>query len=551
MLRDLRYAIRRWVARPAFATIAILTLALGIGTTTAIFSVVDAVLLRPLPWKDPDRLVTMWIVRPKRLETPVLAGAANRGVLSWPNFRDAEQQSTAFEAIGVWGLSRPILSGEFTEVARGMFASASFLPMLGVRPHLGRFFEPFEDEQPTDSVLVSYEAWQRRFGADPRVLERHVVLDEQSKTIVGVLPPGFVFEGPAPEFVLPYGHQSASNRTRGNHAYQAVARLKPGVTLQDAWRDVEPILRAGEKPEERTARIEPLASTQIGDSRRPLWMLLSAATLLLLIACTNVAGLLLGDAAARRQEMAVRTALGAARRRLVQSLLADSATLGIAGAILGVLAAALLTPAVVALAPADLPRIDSVGVDARVLAFASGLALLTTLLFGIGPALALSRARPAGALRDPLMAVVTVDTVSNLIRRSMAAEEFRATLSAIFGGAALLLAVVGLYALLSRTVADRVHEIGVRIALGARPHDVQHLILSQGGRLVLLGLLVGLPAALVATRLIASLLYGVSPVSAHVYLIVGATLTAVSLLAMVLPSWRASRIDPMAALREG
>jgi putative ABC transport system permease protein len=791
MLADFRYAVRRWIARPAFTTTAVLTLALGIGAATAIFSVLEAVILRPLPWKEPDRLVTVWIVRPQWMQTPALAASANRGVLTWPNWREVQQQSQSFEAIGVWGLSTPILSGDLSEVTRGMFVSANFLLMLGVRSHLGRFFEPLEDEQPTDSVLVSYETWQRRFGSDPNVLGRRVVLDEQQKTIVGVLPPRFEFEGPAPEFVLPYGSQSAANRTPSNGAYRGVARLKPGVTLQDALRDVEPILRAGEKPEERTARLEPLADTQLGESRRPLWMLFSAAGLLLLIACTNVAGLLLGDAASRRHEVAVRTALGAGRRQLVRALFAESATLGIAGAILGVVAAALLAPVVVALAPATLPRIDSVSMNARVLIFSIGLTLVTTLSFGMGPALALSRARPAGALRergaatlgrqrvqgllvivqvafafvllvgatlfgqtfirlsaaptgfdssnlvaltlrtprvpgetaasqsertrllqerlaavpgvisaaaaatipfsgrygtnnievdgerfaeppsaarqvvtmdylqtirvrlvkgryfsqqdsaepvglvseeferrylrgnaidrrfrfmgnvwyrvigvvadakqrtkadatgptfyvldkqvaafsvsqfvlrtagDPRVVfaavreavrthdrrtiVLTVDTMSNLIRRSMAAEEFRSMLSGIFGGAALLLAVVGLYALLSRSVANRVHEIGVRMALGARPVDVLGLIASQGGVLVVLGLLVGMPASLIAARLISSLLYGVTATNVHAYALVAAAFTIVSFLAMGLPARRASRIDPMAALRE-
>lgn len=791
--RDLRYGIRRWAARPAFTATAVLTLALGIGTATAIFSVVDAVLLRPLPWNDPDRLVTIWIVRPQWSRSPALAAAATRGLLTWPNFRAVQQQSHSLEAIGVWGTSAPILEAAVneTEVTRAMLVSSSFLPMLGVQPHVGRLFEPDEDEQPTDSVVLSYETWQRRFGGDPKVLGRRLRLDGTERTVVGVLPKGFRFEGPPAEFILPFGSQSASNRTPGNGAYRGVARLKRGMTLENALRDVEPILRGGATVDERTARLEPLADTEFGESRRPLWMLFGGAALLLLIAGTNVAGLLLGDAMTRRHEMAVRTALGAGRRQLARALFAESAVLGMAGALLGVVAARLLTPAVIALAPPSLVRIQSAAVNMRVLVFSVGLTFLTTVFFGSGPVLALSQAGPAGSLRegrdvrlgrqrtrgllvavqvalalvllsgatllgetvmrlaavppgfdsqnllvlsirgprvpgetaasqsgrtqllqerlaampgvvaaaaaatvpfgggygsnnieiegerfadppsaarqvvtanylqtmrvslikgryfseregtepvalvsktfeqrflhgnaidrkfkfmgdvwyrvvgvvadakqrtkahetgptfyvlgsqvaafgvgqfvvrtagdpraltpavreavrsvDPRIAVLTVDTMTNLIRRTMAPEEFRAMLSGIFGAAALLLSVVGLYALLSRTVADRVHEIGVRMALGAAPRDVLGLILARGTTLVMTGLLAGIPAALATARLMSSLLFGVTATGARTFVLVAAVLTTVSLVAMLVPAWRASRVDPMAALRE-
>ena len=401
VVAGLRHAIRRWIKRPAFACTAVLTLATGIGATTAIFSVVDAVLLKPLPWRDPDRLVSVLVARPHWRENPVLAGSWDRGNISWPIFQDLQSKSLVFSDVAAWSRARPTLNGERNELVTGMQISASFLPMLGVYPHLGRFFTTAEDVSPSDSVLVTYETWQRRFGGSPDVLGHRASLDETMYAVVGVLPSGFNFDGSdPPEFLFPWGNTPVRSRTAGNHFMNGLARLKPGIPLEDAVRDSDPHVRGIESPGKKRTRLVRLIDQQQGASRQPLWILLGASSLLLLITCANVAGLLLGDAESRRHEVAVRAALGGSRRQIVQQLSAESAVLTAAAAIAGIVLASWFTPALVAMAPTELPRVADVGIDLRVFGFAVLVSIATALLFGTAPVLALARADPARALRE-------------------------------------------------------------------------------------------------------------------------------------------------------
>ncbi len=304
---DIRLALRRWRRRPGFAVAAVVTLALGVGATTSIFSVVDAVLLRPLPWTDPDRLVVIHGVYPNRAGNPATATTWNRTMLSYPMW-DALRTTGVFSSVGVWRhLPSDMTFGEDrTAIVRTMDVSSSLLPMLGVGLAQGRFFTDAEDNLNTDSTVITHETWQQRFAGRQDIIGLRVALGSASaggtypKTVVGVLQPGFTLDGPAPEFLLPVGVYAETARTYGGAYFRAVGRLAPGVPIETATVAAATTVRAVETQEEASARLVSIVDEQLGAASKPLWMLFGAAGLLLLIACTNVAGLLLGEARSRR-----------------------------------------------------------------------------------------------------------------------------------------------------------------------------------------------------------------------------------------------------------
>jgi predicted permease len=838
---DVRYALRRWRRRPGFAATAILTIALGIAAATSIFSVVDAVLLRPLRWHAPESLVVVHGVYPERRDSPATAPTWDRWYLSYPAW-DALRTSPAFAAVGAWRhLSRPdtTFGEDRTEIITTLEVSSNFLPMLGVRTVLGRYFTETEDNVSTDSVLLSHEIWQRRFGGREDVLNTRVMLGSASsggrypKTIVGVVEPGFSFGGIQPDVLLPVGIPAATLRKYPSAALRVVARLAPGVSAMEAQAHAEALVSEAPNSTRGSARVVRLDDDQLAASRRPLWLLFGGAALLLLVACSNVAGLLVGEARVRRHEIGVRAALGGSRARVLCQLIVEHSLLAAAGLLAGLIGAWWFTGALVAAAPAGLPRIETTAIDLRAALFAAGAALTTLIGFGIAPAIALARtpmttvlaeggrdgaasrlrgqrlivaaqialalvlvtgaalfgetmlqlrAQPLGfdpkgvavvsttftgsrfgdpaaaaaafasrdgagrmldrlrtdttlartravvdrltaipavtsaaaatavpfvspparlsigidgapaserpevlryavtagyletmdirlvrgaGLRDaaagdanaavvsatferrffpggaigqrfsnafgdndaavipyrivgvvpdvkrqdptdedrpafyslighriaqvrpgapvstasgtpgffvvrasddpawllpalrqaiagvsPQLVVTSMTTLETQVGDAVVEERFRATLSAIFGAAALGLAAVGLYGLAARRVVDRRREFGVRVALGARPRDVRRLVLRDAVVIVAIGLLIGLPSAFAAAQLAESLLFGVSASSVSVFGMAALVLALAAFTATLLPARHAGRVDPVTALRE-
>lgn len=386
--RDAAHTVRQIRRAPAFALLVVVTLGLGIGATTAIFSAVHAILLAPLPYVEPERLVR--VMR----ETP----DGPRQSASGGDFLEFQRESKSLDGLTSYFMSTANLAGvgapQRVIIAR---VSWNFFDVLGVRPAIGRDFDAAEDKHGAAEVaLVSQGAWRRLFGSDPAVVGTTIRMDRQSVQIIGVMPEGQRYPNNA-EFWLPAKHdpEMMADDNRGASWLRLVGRLGPGVTIEQANAEFQSLSRSISErfPEDRTgvvSTLTPFADSLVGDVRQPLWVLLGAVGMVLLIACTNVAALLLGRLMAREGELTVRTALGAGRGRLVRQLLTESTTLGIIGAIVGVALATGLVKVLVALAP-DIPRIADVRVNGLVLAFSVMLGIGTGLVFGVIPAWHVSR----------------------------------------------------------------------------------------------------------------------------------------------------------------
>jgi len=810
LLQDLRYSIRMLAKKPTFTLVATITLAIGIGANTAIFSLVNAVLIRQLPFEKPEKLVWIWSTRVDR----------DKAFFSIPDFVDYRDRTETLEGIAAfanWGAS--LTGTNEPERMQGVRISANTFQMLGVTAALGRMLLPEDDRPGSERVVVlSYGLWERRFGLDRNMIGNKLTLNNDSYTVIGVLPRTFIFpgtEGEA-EIAVPLSFTTDPRRTeRGSNFLRVIARLKPEAGIKQTEAELAAISNDLKQKYPDTngkhaaPRVVALQDEMVGSYRSALLMLLAAVGFVLLIACSNLANLLLASASARHKEIAIRTAIGATRIRLIRQLLTESMLLAVAGGALAVLGAWWGIDLLLTLSPSDLPRSGEISLDARVLAFTLGVSLLAGLIFGVTPAihaskvdlikelkgaskgsleafgrnrtrsilvvseiaislvlligagllvksfqrlqnvspgfdadglllvrLSLPQARyskpeeirtfyekiasriealpgvesvgaanvlpmnglnvradytvvgrppvsktdvpaaqnrfvspgyfhtmkipimtgrdftemdgsraqavvvidetvaarywpdqnplgahlkiddggatpreveivgvaanvknfgldeepaatiyapfyqiPQGAVgffinrvslvvrsgSDPLALATTVRrevqsvdkdvpasnprSMSQFLSVSVAPRRFSLLLLAIFALIALLLATTGIYAVISYSVTQQTHEIGIRMALGARSAEVLRMIVGHGLKLVLIGIGIGLAGAFALTRVISGLLYGVSPTDPTTFAIVSVILLIVALGACFVPARRATKVDPMIALR--
>jgi predicted permease len=407
-ISQLKQVFRRLGRAPLFAAVILITVAIGVGANTVIFSVVEGVLLKPLPYKDPDRLIGVWYQAPA-INIPKI------NMAGYLYFTDREQSKT-LEDIGLYGfLSFHITGGTEPEQVQGLEVTDGTLPLLGVRPVLGRLFNQRDDSpKMPQTVILTYGFWQRHFGGDASVVGRPLKLDGAPHEIIGVLPANFVFMDRSDVDVLVPGQMDRSETTLGGFNANGLARLKPGVTLQQATADLTrlvPIATHSFPPppgfgvkifEEAnfTPIIQPLKIDVIGDIGNVLWVLMGSIAIVLLVACANVANLLLVRIEARRQELAIRAALGADRRNMVTGLLLESLVLGCAGSAIGLGLAYGALNVIIAAAPTGLPRLHEIAIDMPVLLFTAGLAIFVSLVIGMIPVLKYSGIKATTGLRE-------------------------------------------------------------------------------------------------------------------------------------------------------
>jgi len=810
LVNDIRYAFRSLLKRPGFLVLAVITLALGIGANTAIFSVVNATLLRPLPFKDPERVVMLWGFLPKMALTAAQLPSSSGNFVS---LREQNQTLENLAAFRSW--SWQLTGGGEPELLHGSRVSADFFAAVGVSPALGRAFTPEEDLPNRAPVaIIRNELWQRHFAGDKNAIGKTLTLTGQSVMVVGVMPRGFQFPGganmtPGLQFTLdndiwmPLALTDEDRQRQGNLNLALIGRLKPGVSPAQAETELRAVQRnlplgtIG-----YTLNLIPLHQQMVGKIRKLLIVLLATVAFVLLIACANIANLLLARAASRQKEIAIRAALGAGRLRIIRQLLTESLLLSLTGGLLGLLLAVWGNSLLVSLIPADVPRIHEVSLDVRILAFTVLVSFVTGLVFGLAPALQASkldlneslkeglrgttsglrqnrlrsllvvsevamalvllvsatlliksfvrlsdvnpgfdpanvltmdiqvpnlppsryankeeqtaffqqltdrvRALPgvesasavltlpltgafestdvilpgmeslSGAVRPeadyttvtpdyfvtmqiPLLkgrqftsqdkqdtpgviivneafaqslwpnenplgkrftvgfekepreivgvvgnikqttldaqtrsamymphlqspsAVMTmlvrttgeplriassvreqvraidrdvpvthIQTMEQIFSASVAQQRFSMLIVGLFAGLALILATVGIYGVMAYSVTQRSHEIGVRMALGARTSQVLKLILKDGMVLALLGVAIGLAGAFALTRLMTTLLFGVTPTDATTLVVVPLILLGVALVACYIPARRATKVDPLVALR--
>jgi putative ABC transport system permease protein len=473
--QDLRYALRMLRKKPGFTLVAVITLALGIGANTAIFSVVNGVLLRPLPIKEPDRL--MMIRETKLPQFPEFSVASG-------NFLDWQKQNTVFERLVAFrGVSFNLIGTGDPERLRGMAVSDGFFPMLGGQPQLGRDFLA-EENKPGHSnvVILSQGLWQRRFGGDAKILNQSITLDAQSYTVVGIMPAEFRLDDRETDLWTPVAFTEQHAQNHGGHSFAAIGQLKRGVTPEQARAELSAIAGrlAAQYPQDVGWNIKliPLQEFSVRSIKPALLVLLVAVAFVLLIACVNVANLLLARAAGRQKEIATRSALGAGRWRIVRQLLTESVLLAIVGGAVGLLLARWGMALLLQLAPQDLPRLSSVSLDGRALAFTAAITLLTGLFFGLVPALQASKPNLNETMKDAGRGS-TEGGRRQLIRNTLVVLEVASALVLLVGAGLMIKSFWRLQQVDPGFDPQNALTMSVQLPKGKYPEEVQQVAFFQ------------------------------------------------------------------------
>lgn len=478
MLQDLRQAFRRIRRQPGYSAAVLVTIALTIAANAALFSVVHAVILSQMPFRDADRLVWIWNRRVDR----------DKAFFSVPEFIDYREQATALEEMAAWSLWGVNLTGSDGEGERlwGIRLTGNTLPMLGVKAATGRLFGP-DDARPSAPkvTVLTFGLWQRQFGADPAAVGRPVLLNGESHTIIGVLPPEFFFPGAEAELAAPLVLETHPRRAeRDTNFLRVFARRKPGVTIPQAQADIAAICaRLKEIYPEHSKKITPqvlaLDREIVGNFREALLVLWAAVGLVLLVACTNLAGLFLAQCAARGSELSLRVALGAGRSRLLRQLLAESLLLAAIGGAAGIALAAASMDLLLALSPSTLPRLAEVRLDATVLTFSLGVTVIAGVLFGLIPALQFAKGDPLAGLGS---ARAAGSVASSRTRRVLVVSQVALAAALCVVAAWVLRSFEQLQAVSPGVQADRL--LLLRLALPSPTYSQREAVVAYLDRLV-------------------------------------------------------------------
>jgi putative ABC transport system permease protein len=435
LLQDIRYGIRMLAKSPGFTALAVITLALGIGANTAIFSVINSVVLRPLPFHEPGRLVALWQTESAPGDFP----------LTGPDYLDWQAQNHTLEAMSLYSWERTANASDAgqTEAVSVNSAQANFFQVLGVQPQIGRAFDPGEDQAGKNHVaIVSNAVWRRQFGGRSDVLGKTIELNNEPYTIIGVLPGWFNFQRPT-EIWTPMDMTPKALGPRGSHSYCAIARLKPNVSVSQAQAELNSITKQeakqhGDDEKYEGAIVVSLTEQLTGSSRESLFILLGAVGLVLLVACANVANLTLARATNRQREIAVRAAMGAGRWRVARQLLTESILLSLVGAALGLAGAFWAVSFLQSAETLPIPRANPIQIDVTVLLFTIGVSILVGALFGLAPAMQSFRLNLSEELKSSAQAVVSPSGTRRLLRDALVVGEIAASLALLIGAGLLL-----------------------------------------------------------------------------------------------------------------